>query len=122
MSGVLERFGLTSAEDVDTILKARVSAARRMAEWEELREVALVPRGRFLVDAETDRMFTLYRGETFESGSSSVIIDRPLAFYVDRDGELVFLEVVPGRTWSEHIARQARKLNRARRRPAWMDS
>ena len=39
----------------------------------------------------------------------NVIADQvELAFYVDRDGNLVFLEHLPG-TWSEYVAKRAKR-------------
>lgn len=93
----------------DAIRDARVGAARRNPDWTELAETDLVRRARYLVHAETDELFTLHRGTVFATGSTTLIADRfPMFWYLDRDGDLVCLERVPG-TWSERVARQAKR-------------
>ena len=97
---------------------ARLEAARRNPKWTEI-EDDLVPRARgWLVSAETDAIYTRVRGIVFAPYAVSVISDHaPLAFYADRDGELVFLERIPG-TWTEHLEkRAARELAKAAPRP-----
>lgn len=109
---VLERKRRVYAERVRP---ARLQAARRNAKWTEI-ENDLVPRARgWLVSASTDAIYTPTRGIVFAPHSVNVIADQAdLAFYVDRDGELVFLERLPF-TWSEHVERrEQRRLARAR--------
>lgn len=92
---------------------ARLDVARRNSQWTELEEVDLVPRGprnQWRVSASTDEIYAPHRGAVFQSWSTSVVADHAeLAFYVDRDGDLVFLERKPG-TWSDHVAKQARRV------------
>ena len=91
----------------------RLEVARRNSVWTEI-ENDLVPRNRglWLVSASTDAIYTPTRGVVFQSHSISVIADRtPLSFYVDPDGDLVFLEQLPG-TWTQHLERQAAKERR----------
>jgi hypothetical protein len=93
----------------DELRQARLEVARRVPGWTELDESALVRRGRVLVDADTDAVYRPHRGVVFAPHSASLIADQaPLAFYVDQDGGLRFLERLPG-SWSEQVARQARR-------------
>ena len=87
----------------------RLEVARRHTKWTEI-EDDLVPRGRgYLVSAATDALYTQARGVVFAPYSSNVIADQTeLAFYVDREGELVFLERQPG-TWSQFVAKRAKR-------------
>lgn len=95
--------------DEDAIAARRVEVARRNSHWAELCETDLVRRARYLVHAETDELFTPHRGYVFATGSSTLIADRfPMFWYVDRDGELVFLERVQG-TWSAIVERRAKR-------------
>lgn len=99
--------------DEKAVRQARVKAARRVG-WEEIPKERLRPRGRgWLVDAESDRVFTIYRGATFERGSATIIPDRnrTLAFYLDDEGWPVVLEPL-GRTWSEIYARHVQREQR----------
>jgi hypothetical protein len=96
--------------DQDEIRDRRVELARRNSHWTELAETELVRRGRVLVSAESDEIFSFYRGMVFEPGSAAVAFNEsvPLYFYVDRAGEIVFLERQRG-TWSEIVAKRARR-------------
>jgi hypothetical protein len=88
----------------------RLEVARSNAKWTEIPN-DLVPRnqGRWLVSAETDAIYTLFRGTVFAPLSVNVVANlTELSFYVDSDGDLVFLERLPGK-WSEHVERQARR-------------
>ena len=87
----------------------RLEVARRNAKWTEI-EDDLVSRGRYLVSAETDAIYKPARGVVFAPYTVDVVADQTgLTFYVDRDGDLVFLERVPG-TWSEIVAKRARRV------------
>jgi hypothetical protein len=99
--------------DEDAIRVRRVEIARRNPRWNEVEETALVRRERWFVHADTDEMFSLYRGPVFMTGSASVAFnDRvDMFFYVRGDGEVIFLERQPG-TWSEIVARRARRALR----------
>ena len=91
------------------VRERRVEVARRNTHWTEVEESALVTRGRVLVHADSDAVYTPYRGVVFATGSTTVIADyTALHFYVRDNGELTFLELEPG-TWSEHVAKQAAK-------------
>ena len=93
----------------DAIREARVTVARRNGQWTEIEESALVSRGRVLVHADSDAVYTPYRGVVFATGSTTVIADHAmLHFYVRDNGELTFLELELG-TWSERVERQARR-------------
>jgi len=89
---------LETVEDLDAAeaRKLRLRAARERSSWTEIPEP--VVRGRWLVDAATDRAFTLYRGATFFGGRLEFAAERTdPAFYVDRAGDIVVLEPT-GRT------------------------
>ena len=64
------------------------------------------------MSAETDAIYQPVKGVVFAPYSIDVVADMAeLWFYVDdRNGELTFLErVTTPATWSEHVARQARR-------------
>lgn len=85
---------------------ARIAAARRAA-WEEIPEERLVARQRWLVDLETSRAYSLYRGAVFETSTAAIIPDRNpgLVFYIDPDGRLTVLERAP-RTIEVRLAKR----------------
>ena len=95
------------------VREKRLELARRRTNWTEIPETRLVRRARFLVDAETDLMWVVRRGHVFEPGRAAVgyVSDNaPMTFFVDRDADVVFLEQPGGpRTWSEVVARRARR-------------
>lgn len=107
------------AAHVVKVRQARLELARANDQWEELPETRLVqrrPGGRYLVDAESDRIYSLGRGIVFEPGRSTVGYVDPndrMTFYVDRDEEIVFLErLTHPHTWSEFCERQARRARK----------
>ncbi len=78
-------------------------------------ETRLVPRGPFLVDAESDVVYTRHVAATCSSRRATVGYlpnDTPMTYLIHND-EVVFLEL-PGspRTWSEHVERKARREQR----------
>jgi hypothetical protein len=93
----------------DTLRALRVEAARQVPAWEERQETDLVKRGPYLVDVDTDRLYTRYAGTVFASGEAKPTFGErnPLLFFVTDDDRLVFLEPAGSRTWSEIVARQA---------------
>jgi hypothetical protein len=95
----------------DKIRARRVEVARRNSAWTELTETALVPRGRWLVDADSDELYSLHRGTVFSKGAIAFDADVELAFFVDRDGEVVLLEPA-GRTWSSVVEKKAKRATR----------
>lgn len=97
------------ADDLAEIRSLRVRAAREQTQWREIAEP--VVRGRWFVDAETDRLYRVYRGATFVGSKLEFAYDRDkLVFFVNRDGGVVVLEPVSWpATWSEHVERQARR-------------
>lgn len=99
------------ARDVEAerLREARLRVARANRLWREV-EDDFVRRGPgWLVSAETDEIFTRYRGPVFPRASASVIPDHmPLYWFLDRDGSFVFLEGT-GKTWSTVVAKQARR-------------
>ena len=55
------------------VRQARLELARRRPTWTEIPETRLVPRGpRFLIDAETDRVYTVRRGAVWDPDRASV--------------------------------------------------
>jgi len=77
------------------IRERRIEIARRHPDWTEIRETELVRRGRYLVLAETDEILVAHRGAVFQTGSATLIAERfPIVWYLDRDGDLVYLERV----------------------------
>jgi hypothetical protein len=97
---------------------ARLEVARRNAKWTEIAN-DLVPRARgWLVSAETDAIYRGHAGVVFAPYSVTVVADQAeLYYYVDRDGDLQFLERIPG-TWTEHLEkRAARELAKAAPKP-----
>ena len=102
----------------EKVRPARLEVARRQPKWTEI-ENDRVPRGRgWLVSASTDAIYTPTRGVVFAPHSVNVIADRTaLSFYVDDQGDLHFLEQLPG-TWTEHLEkRAARELAKAAPKP-----
>jgi hypothetical protein len=114
-------LGRPPGPDERALREARVVAARRNPYWTELREAELVERPpAYLVDSESDRVFSRYRGPVFERGQERPSLQEQvgLSFYVTADNELVFLEPVPGTaTWSQIVERQARRGRATRRTP-----
>jgi hypothetical protein len=97
---------------MDELRAARVEIARR--NWTEIDPAErLRPRGMgWLVDSESDYIFVLRRGTTFEPGRANLLSGEGFAlwFFVDRDGDVVVLErVVSPSTWSEVVERRARR-------------
>jgi hypothetical protein len=96
------------------VREKRLETARGRTNWTEIPETRLVRRGPFLVDAETDLLWTVRRGHVFEPYRASVgyvTEATPMTFFVDGDGDIAFLES-PGSaplTWSEIVARRARR-------------
>jgi hypothetical protein len=91
----------------DEIRICRIELALRNSRWTELEGTALVRRGRVLVHADSDEVFTLHRGVVFSPGSAEISFNEmaPMWFYV-HDGELTFLKLESG-TWSDRVARRA---------------
>jgi hypothetical protein len=92
------------------LLELRLQYARQNQHWTEVDEVALVRRPfGLLIGADDDSVYRAFRGAVFAGDEvrSSFAAETELSFYV-RDGQMVFLERVPG-TWSEHVARRAKR-------------
>jgi hypothetical protein len=100
--------------DAPALREQRVYQARK-TNWTELEETVLVERGPWLVDADSDRVYQLHRGATFVGGRLEFDRERTdVAFYVDRNGDVVVLEAVHSpATWSEVVERQTRSEHRA---------
>jgi hypothetical protein len=100
-----------SAEEVaaENLREQRVAAARRNRYWVELEETDLVRRGPWHVHAETDELLTRYRGAIFPTGMASIAFNDQveMLFYVDRFGEVVFLEAQLEPAHMERGRRQA---------------
>jgi hypothetical protein len=104
------------SEHERAVREARLANARQRSAWTEIPETRLVRRGPFFVDSETDQLYVLRRCVVFEPNRAVVgyIPDgTPMTFTVNERGEVVFLEQPPGpRTWSEIVARKARREHR----------
>jgi excisionase family DNA binding protein len=100
--------------DQEQLRAARREAARANPRWQEVEETSLVRRAMFLVHADTDELWTPYRGSIWNPGSANVIFnaDLPMVFYVDSAGDVQFVERIGG-TWSAIVERQARKSRAA---------
>jgi hypothetical protein len=88
----------------EAVRPARLEVARGNQRWTEI-EDDLVPRGHgWLVSAETDAIYMPTHGIVFQPCSVNVIADQTeLSYFVDRDGDLVFLERVTNpATWSKY--------------------
>lgn len=101
---------VVTGRDDELVAEARVEAARKNPDWVEVEEIDLVVRKPWLVHAESDELYSVFRGAIFERGSARLVFNYsvPLAFYVDRTGSVVFLERRPG-TWSDVVAKRARR-------------
>lgn len=104
--GTIGQPGTVEDKDAAELRTFRLRAARERTKWTEIPEP--VVRGRWLVDAASDRLYTPYRGATFCGPRLEFADDRAdLAFFVDRDGDVVVLEQVrTPATWSEYVERQ----------------
>lgn len=90
--------------------QARIRAARKNPHWTELDPQDLVERGHLFVSVETDQIYAPTRGVIWEPHTARAIADfAPLRFTVD-DNKLRFFEQQP-ETWSDRIARQARRAS-----------
>lgn len=88
----------------EQIREARVAFARRNQAWEEIAPAErLVRRGiGWLVDAETDFIWRVKGGEVFGRGSAQALTPGlPLTFFVNPGGDVVFVERVGRKTWSQ---------------------
>ena len=104
------RSSVDELPDAAAIRERRVEVARRNTRWTELRETGLVRRGRWLVHAETDELFKVCRGTIFLTGEAVIAFNDQVEmhFYVDRDGDIVFLQRDRG-TWSDVVAKRAKR-------------
>ena len=105
------------AAEREQIKRARLEVARRKSEWTEIPQTNLVRRGpHFLVDAESDQVYTLRNGSVFDPASASICYVTPetrLAFYVTEADEIAFMEAA-GRTWTSIVERRAGAEQRRR--------
>jgi hypothetical protein len=79
-------------------------------------EEALVRRERWLVHDDDDSLWTEYKGGIWPTAKAVPAFgdQSPLGFYVDRDGEIVFLErAAGGKTWFEVVAKRTKRDARA---------
>jgi hypothetical protein len=93
----------------DEVKAARIETARR-AGWRQVAHTSLVPRGRWLVNAETDELLVHRGGTTFETGKASLLSGHgfDLVFTVGVDGDVLVLEKVTWpSSWSAYVRRQA---------------
>src|SRR5262245_15985792 len=108
---VLGGFSDEAAHDLK-VKEARLEVAKSSSEWRELEVTALVRRWPYLVHADSYELFAPYRGVVWATRSSSPIADKtPLHYFIDREGEVIFLERKPG-TWSEIVEKRERRKRR----------
>ncbi len=105
-------WGAPIQEDPNStrLREGRVQAARANRHRVELEESALVRRGPYFVHADSDDVFTFYRGAIFRTGSPRIEFDENVehAFYVDVHSEVRVLERQRG-TWSDVVAKKAKR-------------
>jgi hypothetical protein len=96
-------------EHDEAVRKARIKAAQNCTAWTEItppeRLCARGPsRFRWVVDSETDRLYSPYPGDVFYARSATIVADRvDLTFVVD-DGEVLAYQAVRSpATWSDVI-------------------
>jgi hypothetical protein len=95
----------------DEIRQRRVQQARERTRWQEIPEERLVRREHWLIDAETDAMLDVYRGDVFtRDGLVAFAEDRDdLRFYVSDASEIVVLEPSSlATTWSDYLYQRGR--------------
>jgi hypothetical protein len=96
----------------DELRAFRVEQARTRTRWTEVESTRFVPRGRWLIDAESDCMYSVYPGATFGRDGKVEFGDQnsDLVFFVDHEsGEPVVLEpAAVARTWSDFVYAAAR--------------
>ena len=106
--GTIGRIGRSEPEPQppDEIAERRVQQARERTRWQEIPEERLVRREHWWVDAETDELLAIHRGDLFDRGGV-VVFDEyrdDLRFTVRSDGEIVVLEPSTiARTWSDYV-------------------
>jgi hypothetical protein len=107
----------TREDDEQQLRTARVEAVRK-THWTELEQADLVPRGPFgwLVHAQSDCVYRLYRGAVFDRGTIGFASpDAALAYYVTARNEVVVLErLTHPASWSAFVERNARQEAAAR--------
>ena len=89
--------GERSTLPADKLRAARLANVRQRTRWAEIPESRLVRRGPWLVDAEDDRIYTVYKGDVFDSTGRVIFDDtrEDLSFAVDKDGDIAILERSP---------------------------
>jgi hypothetical protein len=117
--GVIGRQETMEEPTADAIRALRVQQARERTRWQEIPEERLVRRDPWWVDAETDELLTLHRGDVFNRVGLVVFDENrdDLRFTVrTSDGEVVILEPSQiARTWSDFVYQRERGAARARR-------
>jgi hypothetical protein len=97
-------------QPADEIRERRVHQARERTRWQEIPEERLVRRDQWWVDAETDELLSVHRGDVFDRGGL-VVFDETradLRFYVSA-GEVIVLEPSTiARTWSDYVYQRER--------------
>ena len=100
--------------DPEQLRAARLEAARRTPQWEEVAETMFVPRARWLVRADDDTLWTPFRAPVFETGSARIVANDqvPLSYFITPEGDVRFVEKFGG-SWSQIVERQTRKSRAA---------
>lgn len=97
---------------VDEVQQRRIDGVRRRTEWTEIPEERLVERDRFYVDAQTDRMYRVHRGDLFDRGGVLRFNETrtDLAYTVTAAGGLLILEPSTfAKTWSDWVYQRERR-------------
>ena len=101
-----------AAKKAAFLREKRIEHARSMRAWVEHSETDFVRRRpAYLIHAESDEVFTVYRGAIFDPGTAYVAFNENIEmhWFVDGADEIVFLERTTPRTWSEFVERRARR-------------
>lgn len=108
-----------AAKEAALLREKRIEHARAMRKWVEHRAEDFVRRPpAYLIDADSDEVFTVFLGAIFDPGTAYIAFNESIEmhWFVDHAGEIVFLQRTTPRTWSEFAERRAqRELAKARR-------
>jgi hypothetical protein len=104
-----------AAKKAELVREKRIENARAMRDWIEHREEEFVRRSpAYLVHADKDQAFTIYQGTVLEPRSARIIFayEPELHWFINRTGEIVFLERTTPRIWTELVERRERRRQR----------
>lgn len=96
---------------LEEVRAERIRIARRTERWEEIPDDLVKRQFDFWVSASSDRVYTPVRGLVFAPESAAVVDELGSLYFTVRDAEIVFWKREK-LTWSEMIAKRARKAPR----------